>query len=54
MQMVKLIKTVEKVAKAIIVQPNASFFREGAGCAPIIVLNSLSVAVVASSIIFIE
>ena len=52
--MVKLIKTVEKVAKAIVVQPNASFFREGAGCAPIIVLNSLGVAVVASSVVFIE
>ena len=47
MQMVKLIKTVEEVAKAIIVKPNASFVRERACSAPIIVLNSFGVAVVA-------
>ena len=49
-----MVKTVEKVTKAIIIEPNASFVGKFARRAPIIVLDCLRVAVVASCIVLVE
>lgn len=52
--MIKLVQTVEKITKAIIIQPNASFIRKGAFFAPIIVLDCLGVAVITCGVVQVE
>jgi hypothetical protein len=52
--MINLIQSIKEITEVVIVKENASFIREGARSGPVIVCDSLSVAIVSFRVIIVK